>query len=127
MSSSETFADLELALCAAQSSAEHACSGEVSWEPDERMCSLARAPDRSASLPTQLGAAAPGQPPGRRCASLELGHVRAPVLLPCMRVSLEIEPLDLTPRAAGLSVARLLMGPHVAWGLAAHEVRPAFT
>ena len=38
-------------------------------------------------------------PPRPRYGAAGAAGVRAPVLLPCMRVSLEIEPLDLTPRS----------------------------
>ena len=62
--------------------------------PGQLGCAAAR----SASLPAQLGWQ-PRAGKGARGGSFDLHRVRAPALLPCMRVSLEIEPLDLTPRS----------------------------
>ena len=73
---------------AAPRGAESGCSCLDSWD----------APRRSASLPAQLGWQ-PRAGKGARGGSFDLHRVRAPALLPCMRVSLEIEPLDLTPRS----------------------------
>ena len=89
-SSSDEFQGLAAPSGVEQSAAESGCSCPDSWE----------APRRSASLPAQPGALwRPRAGKGARGGSFDLHRVRAPALLPCMRVSLEIEPLDLTPRS----------------------------
>ena len=88
VSSSDELQGLGAPRGAAQSRAESGCSCLDSWD----------APRRSASLPAQLGWQ-PRAGKGARGGSFDLHRVRAPALLPCMRVSLEIEPLDLTPRS----------------------------